>query len=87
LTEPAAFQIVEQALRVTFKDPGLVINRSTTAEDIDGWDSLSHAVLMLRLEKNCNVRIPAAMASSFQNIGELVDRLVELTADSNVTGP
>ncbi len=79
MTEPEAFQIVEQALRVTFKDPSLVIDRSTTAEDIDGWDSLSHAVLIMRLEKNCNVRIPASMATSFQNIGELVDRLVELT--------
>lgn len=79
MTEPEAFRIVEQALRVTFKDPGLVIDRGTAADDIDGWDSLSHAVLMLRLEKNCNVRIPASMATSFRNIGELVDRLVDLT--------
>jgi len=80
LTEPEAFQVVEHALRATFKDPGLEINRSTTAGDIDGWDSLSHAVIIMRLEKNCNVRIPPSMATSFQNIGELVDRLVELTA-------
>lgn len=80
MTEPEAFQVVEQALRVTFKAPDLEINRSTTADDIDGWDSLSHAVVMMRLEKNCNVRIPPAMATSFRNIGELVDRLVDLTA-------
>jgi acyl carrier protein len=78
LTEPEVFRIVEQALRVTFKDPGLVIDRSMAAGDIDGWDSLSHAVLMLRLEKNCNVRIPASEGASFRNIGELVDRLVKL---------
>jgi acyl carrier protein len=71
--------MVDKTLRVTFKDPGLVIDRSTAAEDIDGWDSLSHAVLIMRLEKNCNVRIPTSMATSFQNIGELVDRLVDLT--------
>jgi acyl carrier protein len=80
LTETEVFQIVEQALRVTFKDPDLVITRGTTAEDIDGWDSLSHAVVMMRLEKNCNVRIPASMATSFNNVGELVDRLVDLTS-------
>ena len=80
MTEPEAFQVVEQALRVTFKDPDLEINRDTTADDIDGWDSLSHAVIIMRLEKNCNVRIPPSMATSFRNIGELVDRLVDLTA-------
>jgi acyl carrier protein len=78
LTEPEALQLVQQTLRVTFKDPGLVIDRSTIADDIDGWDSLSHAVLMMRLEKNFNVRIPASMAASFRNIGELVDGLIEL---------
>jgi acyl carrier protein len=78
LTEPEALQLVQQTLRVTFKDPGLVIDRSTIADDIDGWDSLSHAVLMMRLEKNFNARIPASMATSFRNIGELVDGLIEL---------
>ena len=81
MTEQEALQRVQQALRVTFDDPDLEINRSTVADDIDGWDSLSHAVLMFRLEKNCNVEIPAAVATSFQNIGELVDRLVELTSE------
>ena len=79
MTQPEALQLVEQTLRVTFKDPGLVIDRSTTADDIDGWDSLSHAVLIMRLEKNFNVRIPAATATSFRNIGELVDSLVALS--------
>jgi len=72
-------QHVRQALRVTFHDPDLEVTRGTMAADVDGWDSLSHAVLMFRLEKSCNVQIPAAVATSFQNIGELVDRLVELT--------
>jgi acyl carrier protein len=80
LTEQEALQSVQQALRVTFNDPDLEVTRSTVADDIDGWDSLSHAVLIFRLEKYCNVQIPAAVATSFQNIGELADRLVELTS-------
>lgn len=70
---------MQRALRMTFNDPDLEVTRGTVADDVDGWDSLSHAVLMFRLEKSCNVQIPAAVATSFQNIGQLVDRLVELT--------
>ncbi len=44
LTEQEALQHVQQALRVTFDHPDLEVTRSTVADDIDGWDSLSHAV-------------------------------------------
>ncbi len=43
------------------------------AEDIDGWDSLSHVTLILMLSKEFGVHISAEDAEDLENIGALVD--------------
>jgi acyl carrier protein len=82
MTQDDALQAVQRALRLTFNDPDIEVTRRTTADDIDGWDSLSHAVFMFRIEKYCGVRVPSLLASSFRDIGELVDYLVRCPAGS-----
>ncbi|MGB7759998.1 MAG: acyl carrier protein [Bryobacteraceae bacterium] len=81
MTQDEALQTVQRAVRLTFNDPDVEVTRSTTADDMDGWDSLSHAVFMFRLEKYCGVRVPRSLASSFRDIGELVDYLVEVMGE------
>ena len=51
------------------------INRSTVAEDVDGWDSLSHPILILRLEKKLNVRVDDQTVLDAANVGELIDAI------------
>jgi acyl carrier protein len=55
-------------------DPN-TIGRSTVAEDVDGWDSLSHTILILRLEKVLKVRIDDQIAQNAANVGELIDAI------------
>jgi acyl carrier protein len=45
----------------------------TTAEDVDGWDSLAHARLILALEERFGVEFPAARLFDLKNIGELIE--------------
>ena len=51
------------------------IGRDTTADDVDGWDSLAHTILMMRLERALGLKIDEATASGAGNGGELVDGL------------
>lgn len=51
------------------------ISNTTTAEDVDGWDSLAHTVLMIRLGKRLGLSIPEAIASEARNVGALVQML------------
>jgi acyl carrier protein len=55
-----------------------MINRQTTADDVDGWDSLGHSVLIARLSKILGVEIGEDVAASAKTVGMLVDRLLEL---------
>jgi acyl carrier protein len=59
-------------------DPGEIC-RDTTADDVDGWDSLAHTILMMRLERALGLKIDEATASGAANVGELIDGLEALS--------
>lgn len=64
----------------TFGADPAAIGRDTTADDLDGWDSLSHTILMMRLERALGVGIDEATAGGAANVGELIDALEALGA-------
>ena len=56
-----------------FEDDGVEVTPKLTAEDVDGWDSLSHIRLVLSIEKAFKVKFSAAEVGKLQNVGEFVD--------------
>jgi len=62
-------------VRDVFDARDAVVTRETQAGDIDGWDSLSHAVLMLRLESEFGIQFSLEDAYGFGDVGELVDHV------------
>jgi acyl carrier protein len=57
----------------TFSCDQLLVTRSTEAEDIDGWDSLSHAVLLLKIERHFGIRLDYSQVLGADNVGALID--------------
>ncbi|MDQ7250220.1 acyl carrier protein [Dongia sedimenti] len=55
-----------------FDDDSLALKAETTADDVDGWDSLSHIRLVLSVEKAFSVKFSAAEVGKLKNVGELV---------------
>lgn len=45
----------------------------TTADDVDGWDSLTQIQLVVAIEKAFDVRFTSDEIVSWKNIGEMVD--------------
>jgi acyl carrier protein len=43
-----------------------------TADDVDGWDSLSHVNLNLAIEYGFNIRFSQKEILSFKNVGDLL---------------
>lgn len=72
---------VQETMRREFKNPAIAIDLDTTAEDIDGWDSLAHARLILALEERFGIEFPAARLFDLDNVGELVE-LIEASRPS-----
>lgn len=47
------------------------LNDATKARDVEGWDSLAHATLILRLQRIFGVRLDPAQANGAQDLGSL----------------
>lgn len=60
-------------IRETFSQPKARIDRNTIAEDIPGWDSLSHTILLLSVEETFGTALPEN--TSYANVGELADAI------------
>lgn len=58
-----------------FDDEDIKIHREMTANDIDGWDSLSHVNLIVAIESNFKIRFSQKELLTFKNIGNLMDSI------------
>jgi acyl carrier protein len=66
--------------REVFDEPDLTIGRETTAEDVEGWDSLTHVTLLLTVEKAFGIKFSSAQVATLKDVGELVDITERLVA-------
>lgn len=65
-----------QIFRETFDDDTLVIDDSTTAAQVEAWDSLAHVSLIVAVEKEFDVRFTSSEVNGLADVGAL-RRLVE----------
>jgi acyl carrier protein len=62
--------------REVFDAPDLVVSASTTAEDIAGWDSMTHITLIVAVEQEFGIYFKASEMDGMQDVGELA-RLID----------
>ncbi len=70
---------VARVIRETFGDESLVVTRETIAEDVAGWDSLSHTIVVLAIGDEFGIELPPN-TRAFANVGELADTIQSLIA-------
>lgn len=62
-------------IRDVFDDDDIVVTRATTAADVEGWDSLMHVTLMLRVESAFGIRMNSSEVTGLKDVGQLVDMI------------
>ncbi len=50
----------------------LKLTEKSTADDVEGWDSLTHVELVAAVEKKFRIRFTAKEIQSWKNVGEMV---------------
>jgi len=58
--------------REVFDDDEIHVTPEMTADDIDGWDSLSHVNLILAIESTFGIRFSQKELLKFNNVGDLM---------------
>lgn len=64
-------EMLTEVFRQVFEDPDITLTPETTADDVEGWDSLSHINLIMAVENRMNVRFKPKEVLSFRNVGDL----------------
>jgi acyl carrier protein len=55
----------------------VTLTDSTTADDIEEWESLTHVQLVVAIEKAFGIKFTALEIMKWKNVGELVDCIAQ----------
>lgn len=68
---------LNEVFQDVFDDETIQISDSTTADDIEAWDSLEHISLISAVEKAFKMRFTMKEVSGMKNVGEMINILCE----------
>ena len=66
---------LQDIFRDIFDDYNLVVNESTSSDDIEDWDSLTQISLTTAIEKEFEVKFTIQEFMELKNVGEMVVHL------------
>ena len=78
MTDIEPFEGFRALIADTFGAKPCEITRETTAADVNGWDSVSHASLIMAVESAYGIQFPDAEIFEFNDVGALFDRTMQL---------
>lgn len=61
-----------EIVRDVFGDDDVEITENTTANDVDGWDSLNHIRFIVTVEQRFKLRFSSREVEGLKNLGELL---------------
>jgi acyl carrier protein len=64
-----------QIFREVFDDDDINITPEMTANDVDGWDSLSHVNLIIAIETRFGIEFSQKELLTFKNVGDLINSI------------
>lgn len=67
---------LNEVFRDVFDDDALTVGDTTTASDVEGWDSLAHVNLIVAVERAFGVSFTTKEIGGLANVGDFV-RLIE----------
>ena len=66
-------QIINKIFIEVFKDETILLDKTTSSNDIEKWDSLNNMHLVVAIEKHFKVSITLKDIQSWKNVGDLCE--------------
>lgn len=71
------YKQLNDIFRDVFDDETINVNETTTAEDIEEWDSLEHINLIISVEKYFKIKFTMSEVIGMKNVGVMVDIILD----------
>jgi acyl carrier protein len=72
MDEPQIYQRLTEIFQDVFDEDSIEVTPKLSADDVDGWDSLTHIRLILTIEKAFKVKFSTSEIGKLENVGDLV---------------
>ena len=76
MTKDEIYGDLTEVMRDVFDDDDISISARTTAQDIPGWDSQAHVMLIVAAEQRFGIRFRTAEFETLHNVGDFVDLIM-----------
>jgi acyl carrier protein len=76
MEEKVVLEKLEKIFREVFSDDTLVIRREMSANDVDGWNSLNHMILVSEVEKSFSIKFKLKDLNKMHNVGDMIDIII-----------
>lgn len=80
MTQQEIYPRLTRIMRDVFDDDNLVVTPELTANDVEGWDSVSHITLVVAVEEAFGIKFKSAELEKMKNVGQLVDEIEKKTS-------
>ena len=74
------FEKLTEVFRDVFDDESIELAETTTAADIEDWDSLSHIMLLSAVEDDFGIKFDMKAVQGLKDVGAMVDLIQETLA-------
>jgi acyl carrier protein len=65
-------QTLTEVFHEIFENDAITLTPQTTANDVEGWDSLSHSILISAVELKFKIKFSTREILRLKNVGELM---------------
>ena len=72
MDEPQIYQRLTGIFQDVFDEDSIEVTPKLSADDVDGWDSLTHIRLILTIERAFKIKFSTSEIGKLENVGDLV---------------
>ena len=73
MSREEVFVKLNEVFQDVFDDESITVTETTTADDIEEWDSLEHINLLAAVEQEFGMKFNMGQVVSMKNVGEMAD--------------